>query len=1112
MPPITVQHRYADSALPLGSRTPYEIDDPYWQTNQLWTRGVITVTPDGRRHVSLGRGYTLYTFPEQDPNIEEYVSKVYERRNNGLYEYSRDKLNGVQNCVVCSTKTIKHCERCLTYYCSKVCQLEDWPQHEAQCRRIPSLVEETVNNVSSLQIGQDVDQTKTSALNAINKTVKSNDLKLRRPNTHNTMQTENSNDDTSVNINMHKSNTNVTHNSNNDIQERPQHNNINVSQTKKADQLNTSNIKEFSQQHRRYNNTNDSPDNSRKNSATSSSSAQSYHSRNCQNDLNKTSINKERNDNSNIRDRIYNNDKNVPQRNSFQNNKGSACYNRENINKSELESCSNTSVNSDLAFYKDTHLSKTKFTTVEVIIPLNNDEYWIYKLEDADARNDLMIKLQEVVKTSRNMHPIVDEVYGVMYDTIWHRARVTSLNPTKVHFIDFGNDEILEKDAPLKDIKDLIKAPKFARKIRLSQSTRKLREGEKISVKTLSVDSENTTIVELEQGQLENSPLCTTGSISNNAVKKSQKNSETSPDKSIKTSKIQIPNILDDITNSMKQKKVSEMQIAGLMQINEATQKNVYSVTLCPSDYQDKIQMIFEDLEEECKKVQTSVHFKPKADDLVCFKAPDDYWYRGYVLASPETSSNWSIFSADDAKIFSTDKVVPCPEKFLNICTFGVICEINHPTIQLKVSESYEFTAIINEKSCKQECLQIQIIDSEVIQAVVRPWKFKISPSLFELKTGSKVCLTSYRNHFCMFARSLDDAAVEYYNSIMQSVARYAQTAPSLTELPTKEKIVIAPFEDGNNYRAIILKTQNDKAMIAYIDFGNVAEIDIKDLKEMPECLSLQQSCSGKIILKDIPRDIPSNQEVDLYLRELVGNEVSLICTFEGGSAKDGVYLTTLTGESINDKINRLLIPGWKRENKSDNVCYMFNDIKAAALGSVGDTVDAVVVYMRASMIQSFMIAPFDVELLTYVFNVMPTKLKEYCEKAEYYIPRQHELCLALYEGMWYRAACIDPKESYTTAQILFLDYGNIESVEHKNIRLMPKDFVTPSAVANLCEVVNLAPVDNGNYSETVQNKLSELIQVNSQIKIKIVECVCEGQYKVELPDVRAELVKHGLV
>lgn len=65
------------------------------------------------------------------------------------------------------------------------------------------------------------------------------------------------------------------------------------------------------------------------------------------------------------------------------------------------------------------------------------------------------------------------------------------------------------------------------------------------------------------------------------------------------------------------------------------------------------------------------------------------------------------------------------------------------------------------------------------------------------------------------------------------------------------------------------------------------------------------------------------------------------------------------------------------------------------------------------------------------------------------------ELCLALYEGAWYRAACLNPKASHQASQILFIDYGNIETVEHKNIRLMPKDFIVPEAIANMCTVIS---------------------------------------------------------
>lgn len=61
------------------------------------------------------------------------------------------------------------------------------------------------------------------------------------------------------------------------------------------------------------------------------------------------------------------------------------------------------------------------------------------------------------------------------------------------------------------------------------------------------------------------------------------------------------------------------------------------------------------------------------------------------------------------------------------------------------------------------------------------------------------------------------------------------------------------------------------------------------------------------------------NTEVDLFLRQLAGNETSLKCVYEGDPLKDGVYLTMLTGESINDKIKQLLIPSWEQKDHKGN-------------------------------------------------------------------------------------------------------------------------------------------------------------------------------------------------
>lgn len=397
--------------------------------------------------------------------------------------------------------------------------------------------------------------------------------------------------------------------------------------------VNATNTKKFSPQRlHKHDDINENTDQLRKNEYFSGCIDQGRHNRNYESDSNKTSLNKETYNNT--RDKTYNNeDRNYPRKNKLQNDKASACHtSTENTSRQESSTSYDNSMN-DVDFYKDTHLSKTKFTMVEIILQLNNGEYWICKVENKVARIDLMQKLQDVANKSRNVQPTIGEVYGVLYDTIWHRAMVTSLNPVKIHFIDFGNDAILKKDDEIRNIGSLVKAPKFARKIRLTQGTsdkyRNLQEGDQISVRMLSMDSEKTIIVEVQE-QLKNLSSHTmendaikksNGTIkkSNGAIKKlvpqenqvSPNRNQMSPNKNIQAPTVQIPNIIDALAELLIQKAVPELQIKGVIQFWESTSRNsVHSVTLIPEIYSNEMEMIFNDLQEDCSTIQVAANYK----------------------------------------------------------------------------------------------------------------------------------------------------------------------------------------------------------------------------------------------------------------------------------------------------------------------------------------------------------------------------------------------------------------------------------------------------------------------------------------------------------------------
>lgn len=78
----------------------------------------------------------------------------------------------------------------------------------------------------------------------------------------------------------------------------------------------------------------------------------------------------------------------------------------------------------------------------------------------------------------------------------------------------------------------------------------------------------------------------------------------------------------------------------------------------------------------------------------------------------------------------------------------------------------------------------------------------------------------------------------------------------------------------------------------------------------------------------------------------------------------------------------------------------------------------------------------------------------EYCEATEqHYIPRYGELCLAIYLDQWYRGVCLNRSETPDTALIQFIDYGNVEVVDHKNIRRITKEFNDVVGLGCTCTV-----------------------------------------------------------
>ncbi|XP_076316898.1 tudor domain-containing protein 1-like isoform X2 [Tachypleus tridentatus] len=69
-------------------------------------------------------------------NIDPGISKIYKRIASGDDGRFVEPCNSINACVTCGLSGEFRCSRCKTWYCSKNCQIVDWPLHRLDCKNV----------------------------------------------------------------------------------------------------------------------------------------------------------------------------------------------------------------------------------------------------------------------------------------------------------------------------------------------------------------------------------------------------------------------------------------------------------------------------------------------------------------------------------------------------------------------------------------------------------------------------------------------------------------------------------------------------------------------------------------------------------------------------------------------------------------------------------------------------------------------------------------------------------------------------------------------------------------------------------------------------------------
>lgn len=125
-------------------------------------------------------------------------------------------------------------------------------------------------------------------------------------------------------------------------------------------------------------------------------------------------------------------------------------------------------------------------------------------------------------------------------------------------------------------------------------------------------------------------------------------------------------------------------------------------------------------------------------------------------------------------------------------------------------------------------------------------------PTNWIQKSNTKVKLTSFVDFKTVYVRPSNPEDDKKFIKLMNDVSKAAKTSGSLTTAKSG-LLVLAPFE-MIYHRALILKLLNqNEAIVAFIDFGNVDKVEIAKMKQLPAELKKSPRMATRFVLKNVP-------------------------------------------------------------------------------------------------------------------------------------------------------------------------------------------------------------------------------------------------------------------
>uniref|UniRef100_A0A1B0AGF4 Tudor domain-containing protein 1 n=1 Tax=Glossina pallidipes TaxID=7398 RepID=A0A1B0AGF4_GLOPL len=318
-------------------------------------------------------------------------------------------------------------------------------------------------------------------------------------------------------------------------------------------------------------------------------------------------------------------------------------------------------------------------------------------------------------------------------------------------------------------------------------------------------------------------------------------------------------------------------------------------------------------------------------------------------------------------------------------------------------------------------------------------------------RSGSIVTITAIMKSNVVFIRCKDYDDNENFCKTVSGLQKLGESLKMAIGKPRCGQIFISKFRDQFCRVMILNHTENEDVDVAYIDYGNVDTLNLKDLYEAPDLYTRIPRYALPVILKDVP-DCYMTEEIGKLMYSYLNKNVYLKYEPENFITENGVYMVELIEESMRQNFNTALkdlaIP--REPLNSSEIC--FKDYLKHVLLPSGDNIELVV--MDTSLMHTGVIScttkPYAMKIQKFTRDIQ--KYAQNVSTARY-TPQLNELCIAKYnvDDAWYRGCCLKV-HGRGEAFIMFIDYNSIECVEVENIRPYPLQFTYPIYTSD-CEI-----------------------------------------------------------